>query len=88
MATIRIVVSKLAAHPRASEGSSVQNPDLHELASRLRARGMKIDTVMEAIGIITGEVAERDLPALQSFPGVTVEREDSVQLNPPDAPVQ
>jgi hypothetical protein len=75
MATIRIVVTVPPSKAAA-------------LAIELRAKGMKIASVMEAIGVITGEVAARDLPALEALPGVTVEREGSVQLNPPDAPVQ
>jgi hypothetical protein len=75
MANVRIVVS-------------AKNQEASALVTQLQARGMKVESVMEAIGVITGEVAEAKLAALADLPGVTVEREGTVQLNPPDAPVQ
>lgn len=75
MASIRIVVSS-------------KDHKASALVPRLQAHGMKVDAVMETIGVITGEIAEHQLPALTALPGLTVEREGAVQLEPPDAPVQ
>lgn len=62
--------------------------DVARTAASLKAQGMKVDSVLEAIGVISGEVALEKLPALERMPGVTVEREQTYQLPPPDAPIQ
>ncbi|HEY5707552.1 MAG TPA: hypothetical protein VIS96_18485 [Terrimicrobiaceae bacterium] len=49
---------------------------------------MKVDSVLDSIGVISGEIAEGKLSALQKTPGITFERDKEVQLPPPDAPVQ
>lgn len=65
-----------------------QDSDLKATASKLRKLGMKVDSVLDSIGVISGEIAEGKLSALQKTPGITFERDKEVQLPPPDAPVQ
>jgi hypothetical protein len=62
--------------------------ELAKTLSSLRKRGMKVDSVLDSIGVITGEIAESKLSSVEKTAGVTVEREQRVQLPPPDAPVQ
>jgi hypothetical protein len=58
------------------------------MASRLKGQGLKVESVLEAIGVITGEIDSEKLAALERIPGISVEPEQTVQLPPPDAPVQ
>ncbi|HEY2951984.1 MAG TPA: ketohydroxyglutarate aldolase [Verrucomicrobiae bacterium] len=57
-------------------------------ASILKAHGMKVDSVLDSIGVITGEIAEKKLSGLKKISGIKVEHDQTVQLPPPDAPVQ
>lgn len=57
-------------------------------ASKLREHGMKVDSVLDSIGIITGEIDETKLSGLNAITGITVEHDRTVQLPPPDAAVQ
>ena len=62
--------------------------DIHKVAGKLRSRGMKVDEVLEAIGVISGSVAG-PVTELRSIPGVAaVEEQPHFQLPPPDAPVK
>lgn len=61
---------------------------LHDTVAALKKKGLKVDNVMDAIGVVSGEIAEGKLAALREVPGVTVEREGTVQIAPPDSPIQ
>jgi len=58
--------------------------DLAQKVAHLKRRGMRVDSVLDAIGVVTGKIPEGKLAALQATPGIKVERE----LAPPDAAVQ
>ncbi|MDP9178290.1 MAG: hypothetical protein M3O61_11475 [Gemmatimonadota bacterium] len=49
---------------------------------------MKVESVLDSIGVVTGEIPESKIASLQKTPGLTVEREQQVQLPPPDADIQ
>jgi hypothetical protein len=79
MASIPIIVNV------APEGGA----DLQSVASQLRARGMEVSSVLDVTHQIIGTVPEQGkLAELQQVPGVSVERDQPVQIAPPDAPVQ
>lgn len=61
---------------------------LKSVKAALKRQGVEVDSVLDAIGIITGKVAESRLSSLDAGAGVTVEREQTVQLPPPDSPIQ
>ena len=62
---------------------------IDDVARRLRAAGMQIDSVLPAIGIITGSVAHGGPAAIGALPGVAaVEDQTTFQIPPPDADVQ
>ena len=65
-----------------------QGKDLQSTVSVVKKHGMKVDAVHAAIGVISGEIAEAKLARLAEAPGITVERDQPVQLAPPDAEVQ
>ncbi|TYP90287.1 ketohydroxyglutarate aldolase [Blastococcus xanthinilyticus] len=55
----------------------------------LRARGMQVDQVLDALGIITGSAPDGALGALTTVAGVASVDEQLVhRLPPPGAPVQ
>jgi hypothetical protein len=58
------------------------------MASRLMGQGLKVESVLVPIRVITGEIDSDKLVALESIPGITVEPELTVQLPHPDASVQ
>jgi hypothetical protein len=63
--------------------------ELTEVVEGLRRAGLRVDSVLDAVGMITGTAADADLDALESVPGVVeVERDQVVQLPPPDAEIQ
>jgi hypothetical protein len=79
MASIPIIVNI------APEGGA----DLQSVAGQLRAQGMEVSSVLDFTHQIIGTVPdEGKLAGLQQVPGVTVERDQPVQIAPPDAPVQ
>jgi hypothetical protein len=61
---------------------------LREIATDLRQHGLQVDSVLDAVGSITGRGAA-DLGArLRSVKGVAaVEKDTPVDIGPPDAPV-
>lgn len=62
---------------------------IDELAERLKAKGMKVDQVLPATGVITGSAASTKMPTLEKVDGVmSVEEELTIQLPSPDSPVQ
>jgi hypothetical protein len=64
-------------------------PAIDEVADALRARGMQVEQVLGALGIITGSVPDDSRPALADVEGVvSVDEELTHQLPPPDSAVQ
>jgi len=64
-------------------------PAIDEVADALRARGMHVEQVLDALGIITGSVPDDRRPALADVEGVaSVDEELTHQLPPPDSAVQ
>ena len=62
---------------------------IEAVGAALRERGMRVDQVLGAIGIISGAVGEEECAVLESVPGVqSVETENIVQISPPDADPQ
>ncbi|MFD9700906.1 hypothetical protein [Lentzea sp. NPDC059081] len=62
---------------------SVTEGSLPKVLDDLREAGLVVDTVLEALGVITGTVEVKAIPALQAVPGVLdVERQWRVQLPP------
>ncbi len=62
---------------------SVADDALPQVLDDLREAGLVVDTVLEALGVVTGTVEIRAIPALLSVPGVIdVERQWRVQLPP------
>ncbi|REE72999.1 hypothetical protein C8E05_2399 [Rhodococcus wratislaviensis] len=59
--------------------------NIEAVGAALRLRGMRVDQVLGAIGIISGAVGEEECAVLESVPGVqSVETENIVQIPPPD----
>lgn len=60
------------------------------VVAELRAAGLRVEQVMDAIGAVTGRVPEAELDALRAVPGVSAVEAAGrdFQLPPPDAPVQ
>jgi hypothetical protein len=61
---------------------------LKSVEASLKRQGVEVDSVLDAIGIITGKVSKSRLSSLDAGAGVTVEPEQTIQLPPPDAPIQ
>ena len=60
-----------------------------EVVDALRAAGLQVGQVLEAIGQVTGSVREDRLDALSALDGVQrVDRSGEVRIAPPDSPVQ
>lgn len=61
---------------------------LKSVRASLVRQGVEVDSVLDAIGVITGKVAKSRLSSLDVGKEATVEPERTVQLPPPDAPIQ
>jgi hypothetical protein len=62
---------------------SVADGSLPQVLDDLREAGLVVDTVLEALGVVTGTVSSDALAALRTVPGVLdVERQWRVQLPP------
>ena len=62
---------------------------IDDVAAQLTAKGMKVDKVMAAVGVISGSVASTKMSDLKKVKGVmSVEEEITIELSPPDSPVQ
>jgi len=60
-----------------------------EVVAGLRAAGLRVTAVHDALGTIAGDGEAADLGALRRVPGVAaIERDRTIQLPPPDADVQ
>lgn len=63
--------------------------DIDGVAEELKAAGMSVDQVLDAVGIVTGSVPSERRDALERLPGVAaVEAAHAFQIAPPDAEVQ
>jgi len=66
--------------------------DIEAVAQELRGKGMKVDQVLDSIGMITGSIqsaAPAASQALQAVDGVvSVDAAQGVQLPPPDSDIQ
>ena len=62
--------------------------DLSSVAAKLKKHGMKLDSVLAHIGVITGEIDSEKLESLRKIPEITVELEGTVQISPPNSKVQ
>ena len=76
----KVPINVTVSEPTSSRLQSVK-------ASLLR-QGVEVDSVLDAIGVITGKVAASRLSSLDVGAGATVERGETVQLAPPDAAIQ
>jgi hypothetical protein len=66
-----------------------QQPNIDELADRLRAVGMQVDQVLPAVGVITGSVTSAQRRSIEQVAGVAaVEDETTFQIAPPDSDIQ
>ena len=64
-------------------------PAINEIAQALRAQGMRVEQVLDGLGIITGSAPADSRPALTGVEGVvSVDEELTHQLPPPDSAVQ
>jgi hypothetical protein len=64
-------------------------PNIHQLADKLGARGLKVNRVMPVTGVITGSCTKSKVPALGQIEGVlSIEEEATAELPPSDASVQ
>jgi hypothetical protein len=61
---------------------------LRSVKASLVRQGVEVDSVMDAIGVITGKVAKSRLSSLNAGTGATIELGESVQLPSPDSPLQ
>jgi hypothetical protein len=66
-----------------------QAAGIDPVVQRLREAGMQVDQVLGAIGMVTGSAPASRWPQIEAVPGVvSVEREGSFRLPPPDSEVQ
>jgi hypothetical protein len=64
-------------------------PAINEIAQALRAQGMRVEQVLDGLGIITGSAPADSRPALTGVEGVvSVDEALTHQLPPPDSAVQ
>jgi uncharacterized membrane-anchored protein len=62
---------------------------IDEVAAHLRSSGMQVDQVLNEIGVISGSVPDDRRQLLKTVTGVqSVEDAATVQLPPPESPVQ
>ena len=60
-----------------------------EVVAALRRAGLTVTGEQPVLGTLSGTVAEGRIPALEVVDGVaSVDRERTVQLPPPDSPIQ
>ena len=62
--------------------------ELQSVKKSLVKQGVKVDSVLDAICVITGEIAQSKLSSLDPGTGATVELDQTVQLPPSDSPIQ
>jgi len=63
--------------------------DAEKARRELEAKGLKSPQVLEAIGVVTGDADDAAAESLRGVEGVhAVEKGQTVQLPPPDSPIQ
>jgi hypothetical protein len=61
---------------------------VHEVARDLKAKGVEVDQVLDAIGVVTGSAAAASISRLKQVPGVKdVSADHPVDIGPPGAPI-
>jgi hypothetical protein len=78
-------MKKIRINITVSEATPAQ---LKSVKASLVKQGVEVDSVLDAIGVITGKVAQSKLSSLDAGDGVTIELDETVQLPPPDGSVQ
>jgi uncharacterized membrane protein (DUF441 family) len=61
---------------------------LDQIMPKLQESGMKIGSVLDTVGIVTGEIDPIQLNRLRKLPGITVEEDKAVQIPGPESPLQ
>ena len=56
--------------------------------AELQRQGLEVVSNLPALGILTGRIAEAKMPVISKIMGITVERDQTIQLAPPDAEVK
>lgn len=56
--------------------------------SQMRDAGLQVEQTMESIGIVTGSVPRSRYAELSRVPDTTLETDASIQLPPPESPIQ
>ncbi|MBD2020765.1 ketohydroxyglutarate aldolase [Leptolyngbya sp. FACHB-36] len=60
-----------------------------DVAEGLRAAGLQVQQIMDAIGVIIGTCEAEQVGALSQVAGVAhIEKAQGFQLQPPDSPIQ
>lgn len=60
-----------------------------EVVEALRRAGLTVNGEQPIVGTLSGTVAEERIPALEAIDGVeSLDRERTIQLPPPDSPIQ
>ncbi|WP_432009833.1 hypothetical protein [Streptomyces cucumeris] len=68
---------------------SVDPDRFAEVVAAARRAGLTVTGEQEVLGSLSGTIAEDRIPALEAVDGVeSVDRDRTVRLPPPDAPVQ
>lgn len=63
--------------------------DITKVVADLRRAGLRVDNVLDAVGMVTGTVAGGAVEALESVSGVAeVELQRVHRVSPPDAEIQ
>ena len=61
---------------------------LHDVVADLKAAGLEVEGVLDAIGIVTGSAPATSMAALRKVRGVAdVSSDHKVDIGPPDAPI-
>jgi hypothetical protein len=69
--------------------SQDQAEAIEGIAERLSASGMRVTNVLKGVGTVTGQISRSKIADIERLDGVSaVEEERTVQLPPPDSPVQ
>ncbi|BBC35645.1 uncharacterized protein SGFS_069390 [Streptomyces graminofaciens] len=68
---------------------SVDPDRFAEVVEALRRAGLEVTAEQPIVGTLSGTVAEDRIPTLQAIDGVdSVDRDRTIQLPPPDSPIQ
>jgi hypothetical protein len=64
-------------------------PDIQEVGEELRRRGMEVEQILAAVGIISGNVSDGGQSQLEEVPGVaSVSDQLTHRIAPPDSDIQ